>query len=185
MRQILTLMDNVRLTRRQADALDRLEIVNRRVEEQARLIAERNIALEKGVAELKDVQARLANGNLRARAPLTGGELLPLAISLNLLADRLMHREQAEIYLQRLIRALAELSIAIERYRFGGPLIIPPRAAISQRSIRSTRNGTQRKDRYLFSQVFSTNRTNNSTCTKLKLATLTSRIAFFAACHAA
>lgn len=124
-RQILTLMDNVRLTRRQADALDRLEIVNQRVEEQARLIAERNTALEKGVAELKDVQARLANGNLRARAPLTGGELLPLAISLNLLADRLMHREQAEIYLQRLIHALAELSIAIERYRFGGPLIIP------------------------------------------------------------
>jgi hypothetical protein len=27
---------------------------------------------------------------------LTGGELLPLAISLNLLADRLMHMEQAD-----------------------------------------------------------------------------------------
>ena len=94
-RQILTLLDNARLTRRQADALERLEIVNRRVEDQARIIAERNVALERGVAELKDVQARLANGNLRARARLTGGELLPLAISLNLLADRLMHVEQA------------------------------------------------------------------------------------------
>jgi uncharacterized protein YhhL (DUF1145 family) len=124
-RQILTLLDNARLTRRQADALERLEIINRRVEDQARIIAERNVALERGVAELKDVQARLANGNLRARARLTGGELLPLAISLNLLADRLMHMEQADAYLQRLTQALAELDIAIERYRFGGPLIIP------------------------------------------------------------
>src|SRR5438105_13068032 len=66
-RQILTLLDNARLTRRQADALERLEIVNRRVEDQARIIAERNVAFEMGVAELKDVQARLANGNLRAR----------------------------------------------------------------------------------------------------------------------
>ncbi len=125
-RQILTLLDNARLTRRQADALERLEIVNRRVEDQARIIAERNVALERGVAELKDVQARLANGNLRARARLTGGELLPLAISLNLLADRLMHVEQADAYLQRLTQALAELGIALDRYRFGGPLIIPP-----------------------------------------------------------
>ena len=124
-RQILTLLDNARLTRRQADALERLEIVNRRVEDQACIIAERNVALERGVAELKDVQARLANGNLRARARLTGGELLPLAISLNLLADRLMHVEQADAYLQRLTQALAELGLAIERYRFGGPLIIP------------------------------------------------------------
>ena len=125
-RQILTLLDNARLARRQADALERLEIVNRRVEDQARMIAERNDALERGVADLKDVQARLANGNLRARARLTGGELLPLAISLNLLADRLMYREQTEAYLQRLTQALAELGVAIERYRFGGPLIIPP-----------------------------------------------------------
>ena len=124
-RQILTLLDNARLTRRQADALERLEIVNRRVEDQARMIAERNVALERGVADLKDVQARLANGNLRARARLTGGELLPLAISLNLLADRLMYREQTDAYLQRLTQALTELGMAIERYRSGGPLIIP------------------------------------------------------------
>ncbi|MBV9228586.1 MAG: hypothetical protein JOZ18_04665, partial [Chloroflexi bacterium] len=62
---------------------------------------------------------------LRARARLSGGELLPLALSLNLMADRLMRLEQAEIYSQRLNQALAELSVAIERYRLGGPLIIP------------------------------------------------------------
>jgi hypothetical protein len=124
-RQILTQLENERLARRQADALERLEVANRRVEEQAHMIAERNAALEMGVTHLKDVQARLANGNLRARARLSSGELLPLAASLNLMADRLMRLEQTDIYSQRLTRALAELSIAIERYRKGAPFMIP------------------------------------------------------------
>jgi len=71
------------------------------------------------------VQARLANGNLRARARLAGGELMPLAASLNLMADRLMRLEQTDFYAQRLARALSELSLAIERYRNGAPFIMP------------------------------------------------------------
>ncbi|GAC1661302.1 MAG: hypothetical protein NVS9B9_22920 [Ktedonobacteraceae bacterium] len=124
-RQILTQVENGRLARRQADALERLEAANQRVEEQARMIAERNDALEMGVNHLKDVQARLANGNLRARARLSDGELLPLAASLNLMADRLMRLERTDIYAQRLTKALAELSIAIERYRNGAPFMMP------------------------------------------------------------
>lgn len=124
-RQILTQLENERLARRRADALERLEAANRRVEDQARMIAERNTALESGVTHLKDVQARLANGNLRARARLTRGELLPLAASLNLMADRLMRLEQTDIYAQRLGRALSELSTAVERYRNGAPFIMP------------------------------------------------------------
>jgi hypothetical protein len=124
-RQILTQLENGRLARRQADALERLEAANRRVEDQARMIAERNATLELGVIHLKDVQARLANGNLRARARLASGELLPLAASLNLMADRLMRLERADTYSQRLGRALIELSLAIERYRNGAPFIAP------------------------------------------------------------
>ena len=127
-RQILTLLDNERLTRRQADALERLESANKQIEDQARSIAERNAELEQGVNHLKDVQARLANGNMRARARLSGGELLPLSASLNLMADRLMRLEQSEVYVQRLSKALAELSIAIDRYRLGGPFILPASA---------------------------------------------------------
>lgn len=126
LRQILTLLDNARLTRQQAEALQRLEAASRQLEEQARLTAERNTALEAGITHLKNVQARLANGNLRARAHLSGGELLPLAASLNLMADRLMHLEQDQLYSQHLHRALADLGQAIERYRLGGPFIIPP-----------------------------------------------------------
>jgi hypothetical protein len=126
LRQILMLLDNVRLTRQQADALRRLEAANRQIEAQARMTAEHNASLEMGINHLKNVQARLANGNLRARARLSDGELLPLAASLNLMADRLMRLEQGQIYSQRLNRALVELSQAIERYRLGGPLMIPP-----------------------------------------------------------
>lgn len=124
-RQILTMQDNERLTLRQAEALARLELANRRVEDQASIIAEHNAELETGVMHLKEVQAQLSNGNLRARANLTKGELLPLAASLNHMADRLMRLEQSESYLQHLTASLADLSVALERYRAGGPLIVP------------------------------------------------------------
>ena len=125
-RQIMTQLDNERLTRRQAIALDRLEVANNRVEEQARMIIERNKTLEEGIAHLKEVQAQLANGNLRARARMTGGELLPLAGSLNLMADRLIHFEQTALHAQRLSKALADLSAALERYRVGTRFVAPP-----------------------------------------------------------
>jgi hypothetical protein len=125
-RQILTQLDNERLARRQSIALDRLEIANSRVEEQARMITERNITLEEGIAHLKDVQAQLANGNLHARARMVGGDLLPLAGSLNLMADRMTRFEHTEQRTQKLSRALAELSATLERYRVGTRFIVPP-----------------------------------------------------------
>src|SRR6266699_5025107 len=53
LRQILTLLDNARLARQQADALQRLEAANRQIEEQVRMTAERNHALEVGINHLK------------------------------------------------------------------------------------------------------------------------------------
>ncbi len=125
-RQILTQLDNERLARRQTIALDRLEIANSRVEEQAHMITERNLTLEEGILHLKEVQAQLANGNLRARARLSSGDLLPLAGSLNLMADRLMRFEQVDQRTQKLSKALADLSMALEHYRVGTRFIVPP-----------------------------------------------------------
>ncbi len=125
LRQILTQLDNERLTRRQTVALDRLEVANSRVEDQARMIAERNAVMEEGIAHLKEVQAQLANGNLGARARLVGGDLLPLAGSLNLMADRLSRVEQLDQRTQRLSRALAELSMTLEQYRVGTRFVAP------------------------------------------------------------
>jgi len=124
-RQIFTMWDNMRLAGRQAEALEELERANTRVEEQSRQIAAHNIELEEGIEHLKTVQAGLANGNLRARAHLTQGALLPLAGSLNLMAERLTRLGQGNLYAQRLVKALGDLSMAFERTSLGVPLAIP------------------------------------------------------------
>ena len=124
-RQIYTMWENMRLTQRQAEALASLERANQRVAEQSHQIAEYNAELEQGIEHLKDVQANLANGNLRARANLTNGALLPLAGSLNLMAERLSRLGQVTNYGQRIMRALSDLSIAFERHAPGVPFNIP------------------------------------------------------------
>lgn len=125
-RQLITQMENERLSRRQAISLERLAAANARVEEQARSIAEHTAYLEEGIAHLKEVQAQLANGNLRARARINSGNLVSLAGSLNLMADRLLRFDQVETYTQKLTRALNELSLAFEQYRSFGRFTFPP-----------------------------------------------------------
>ncbi len=124
-RQVLTIIENERLAQRQKDALNRLEVASQRIEEQAAQAARRNNDLEVGITHLKDVQARLANGNLRARARLNEGELMPLAASLNLMAERLARLEQTDLHAQRMRQAVEELCVAIERARAGKPFIVP------------------------------------------------------------
>ncbi len=125
-RQIVTILENYRLVSRQAAVLQQLEQVNRRMEEQGHMIAQRNIDLEQGIAHLKEVQAQLANGNTRARAQIRSGELLSLAGSFNLMADRLVRTEGVDNYLQRLTKALSDLSMALEQQRMGNPFRLPP-----------------------------------------------------------
>jgi len=124
-RQIFTLWENAVLAQQQAESLSDLERANKRIEEQARHIADHSAELERGIVHLKDIHAQLANGNLRARANLTSGALLPLAGSLNLLAERLMRLGQMNVYIHRLLRALNELSVAFERQAAGAPFVIP------------------------------------------------------------
>lgn len=124
-RQIFTLWENARLAHDQAEALIDLSRANQRVAEQAQEISERNVELERGIVHLKDVQAQLANGNLKARANLASGVLMPLAGSLNLMADRLARLGQVNQYTQRLMRALGEFCQVLERTPAGAPLLVP------------------------------------------------------------
>jgi hypothetical protein len=124
-RQIYTLWENARLAREQAEALIDLSKANQRVAEQAQEIAEQNAALERGITHLKDVQAQLANGNLKARANLASGVLMPLAGSFNLMAERLARLGQINQYTQRLMRALSDFCTALERSPAGAPLLVP------------------------------------------------------------
>jgi hypothetical protein len=96
------------------------------VEEQSHHIAEHNAELERGIEHLCRVHASLANGDLRARAALARGPLMPLAGSLNLMAERLTRMAQSNLYAQRLTTALKDLSIAFERHMAGATFIIPP-----------------------------------------------------------
>jgi hypothetical protein len=124
-RQIFTLWENARLAHDQAEALIDLSKANQRVAEQAQEISEHYTELERGVIHLKNVQAQLANGNLRARANLASGVLMPLAGSLNLMAERLTRLGQMNTYTQRLMRALDDLCVTLERTPAGSPLVVP------------------------------------------------------------
>lgn len=124
-RQILTLRDNATLARKQAETLEGLERANKRIAEQSHAIARHNLELEHGIDHLKDVQANLANGNLRARARLDNGALLPLAASLNLMAERLTRLWHINAQAQRLSNALRDLSVALDKSWNGEPLTIP------------------------------------------------------------
>jgi hypothetical protein len=124
-RQIFTLWENARLAHEQAEALIDLSRANQLVAEQAQEISEHNVELERGITHLKDIQAQLANGNLKARANLASGVLMPLAGSLNLMAERLTRLGQINQYTQRLMRALSEFCTALERSPAGAPLLVP------------------------------------------------------------
>ncbi len=117
-RQIVTLLDNERLTRKQATILKELEAANQR-------IGEHSAVLEAGVTHLKEIQTRLANGDVRARAHSTTGELWPLAVGLNLMADRMMRSEKIEVYARKLTTALVDLGIAFERSTDKASFVLP------------------------------------------------------------
>ena len=124
-RQVFTIWENKRLTQQQTEALEHLEYANRRIEEQAHQLNNYNVELERGIEHLKDVQASIANGHLKARANLTHGALLPLAASLNLMAERLARLGQNNVYATRLTLGLGELSNAFERHMRGEPFMLP------------------------------------------------------------
>src|SRR6266567_1479073 len=124
-RQVLTLLDNARLTRQQAESLEDLQVANQRIEEQSRIMAIHNAELEHGIEHLKDVQASLANGNVRARARLTSGALLPLAASLNLMAERLIRLWHTSIHAQHLVTAIGDLCTALDNHWKGERFVVP------------------------------------------------------------
>src|SRR5437764_1131343 len=127
-RQVLTILHNAELLQEQKTTLQELARLNQRIAERNQSITERNVLLEAGIAHLKETQTRLANGEVRARASITVGELWPLAVGLNLMADRMMRVERSQVQGQKLAQAIEDLSLALVRARIGGPFILPPSA---------------------------------------------------------
>ena len=117
-RQVATMLENERLMRNQATTFLQLERVYQDIEK-------RKDVLEVGINHLKEVQSRLANGDVRARAQIMGGDLWPLATGLNLMADRMMRSESNQRYAQKLARAVSDFSQALERKRDEGRFVLP------------------------------------------------------------
>lgn len=89
-RQLYTTRELVNLFQKQTSLLDEQLDEQKQVNEK---MVEMSCELESGVAHLQEVLARLANGDMQARATLPKGYLWPLAQNLNILAARL---EQAD-----------------------------------------------------------------------------------------
>jgi hypothetical protein len=127
-RQVATVMENYHLVKYLENmeyTVKRLVNSNFEVERQSRLVAQHVVELEQGIAHLKEVLADWANGNLRARSHISSGELLTLASSLNLMADRLLEMTRSDTYLQRLTKALNDVSTVLEKHRSDQPLSLP------------------------------------------------------------
>jgi methyl-accepting chemotaxis protein len=79
------------------------------------LLAGYNQELEEAIGALQQVHARVANGDLAARAPTRSGDpLLQLAVSLNLTLDRLARSAQANVNLDALQQEISTLSRYLE-----------------------------------------------------------------------
>src|SRR5579859_6212516 len=133
-RQALTLIENNRLTMQMRGELviSRRELqVTRREADEATRTAQDKQVLEDGVATLRAIHARVARGDFSARAPTVHGPLLPIAISLNLMLDRLSALSQRGARYDHLAQECKMLQEAVERLGQGLP-------AISQQALQST-----------------------------------------------
>jgi tetratricopeptide (TPR) repeat protein len=95
------------------------------LERQTYQIAEQKQRLEHGITILQEAQSRVANGDYSARASLQNNELFPLAISFNLMAERLNRIGRFEREYQRLEKAVQVLIEARARLAHGDELSTP------------------------------------------------------------
>lgn len=92
-----------------ASRAEELAEAQARINEQSLLIAEQKQRLEEGIQAIQDTQARIVRGDYSARVSLQGNELLPLAVSFNIMAERLSHIHQIEEEHRKMDGALQQL----------------------------------------------------------------------------
>jgi hypothetical protein len=127
-RQGLTLIDNQRLSAQlRGDLLTskRRQQIAEREAEQGAQAAEQKRILEQGIQVIQEVHSQIARGEWNARANITGGPLLPLATSLNLMLDRVAARSRDMIPAEQILQERDLLQAAIQRILKGAPLLAP------------------------------------------------------------
>ncbi|GCF06975.1 hypothetical protein [Dictyobacter arantiisoli] len=117
-RQAMTLLENNRLTMQMRGELvisrRELQVTRREADEATRSAQDKQI-MEDGISALRDVHARVARGDIIARAPTVAGPLLPIAISLNLMLDRISALSQRGAKYDQLAQECRALQEGIDR----------------------------------------------------------------------
>lgn len=113
--------DSVRRALLEAGRADELATASDQVQAQARAAETARYRLQQGIAHLQQVHAAVARGQWDARATIVEGELMPVALSLNLLLDRLSRLIRETGDRERVNAAAHELAIALRRLRAGEP----------------------------------------------------------------
>lgn len=111
--------DSVRRALQQAARADEVVVANRQIIAQAQELAAQRQRLQEGIVQIQQVHAAIARGHLDARVRIEQGEVMPIAMSLNLLLDRLTRliREQSQ---RAMIEESAhELALAMRQARMG------------------------------------------------------------------
>lgn len=104
--------DSVRRALLQAYRVDEIAAAKAQIEAQQR-------RLQQGIAHIQQVHSDVAHGQWDARAQVEAAELIPVAVSLNLLLDRLSRLTRDQEQRQRVDRAAHELAQALRRLHLG------------------------------------------------------------------
>ena len=92
-----------------ASRAEELAEAQARINEQAQVIAGQKQRLEEGIQAIQETQSRIVRGDYSARVSLQGNELLPLAVSFNMMAERLSHVQQIEAEHRQMEGALQQV----------------------------------------------------------------------------
>jgi hypothetical protein len=123
--------DSVRRALLDASRAQELALATQRIQEQAQIAEHQRHRLRAGIAHLQQVHAAIARGQWDVRARVEEGELLPVAMSLNLLLDRLSRLTREQDQRTRLEHGALELTSALRRVRAGEPYAPPPYSGTS------------------------------------------------------
>jgi hypothetical protein len=113
--------DSVRRALGVAARADELAAANAQIVAQAREIEAQKQHLQEGMAQIQQVHAAIARGHWDARVRVEQGELLPMAMSLNLLLDRLTRLTREQSQRTQIETAAHELALAMRQMRSGLP----------------------------------------------------------------
>ena len=158
-RQALTLYENNRLRLQQAGELilsrRELQVKSRQADDAARETRDKQ-SLEQGLHALQAVIARLATGDFSARVPTDPGPLLALALSFNLMIERLNDLSQRAGRYEHIVRESRALQESLDRLGQGvaawGPVSTVPNSGTELRPLFF---GVQRLQRYQLTQWYS------------------------------